>query len=356
MSTEAYKTIITASPADRSDLFLSAAQRLGAPLINIEKDFWVCWTLNALYHRLPEDGPRLLFKGGTSLSKAYGLINRFSEDIDVTVFRDDLGHTQSPEELAVLSNKKRKAVLEAIKTDCHAYITGPLLASVSELMEQDTSGAGRVEIDASDETGQTLLVWYPRVDDAQSGYVQGAVKIESGAKSALDPNSPRTIAPYIADELDDLELSVTDVTTIDAERTFWDKVVILHGLYNWYEIRGELRRDGQRISRHYYDLHCMLISDVGRRAVADISLGQDCISHAKTFFNRPAFNLDDAKFGTFTLVPSEPMIERLKGDYRNTEAMIFGQAPAFGDILASIQEIEAALNTISGRGEHDSPG
>ncbi len=344
MSTKAYKSIIAASPADRSDLFLTAAQRLGAPLINIEKDFWVCWTLNTLYHRLPKDGPRLLFKGGTSLSKAYGLINRFSEDIDVTVFRDDLGHKQTPDELAALSNKKRNAALEAIKEDCHAYITGPLMEAVSALIAEDTNGKGQVEIDPSDGTGQTLLVWYPRVEDGDTGYVQAAVKIESGAKSALDPNAPRTIAPYIATDLSDVDLSVPDVRTIDAERTFWDKIVILHGLRNWYENRGELKQDGQRVSRHYYDLHCMLASEIGNRAIADDALGRDCISHAKTFFNRPAFNLNDAEPGSFTLIPSEPMIERLRADYGNTEAMIFGQAPTFDEILSSIDKIEATLN------------
>lgn len=124
MSTSAFQHIINAEPADRADLFLTTAQRMGAPLINIEKDFWVCWTLNALYHRLPTGGPRLLFKGGTSLSKAFGLINRFSEDIDVTVFRDDLGHPADAVEIAKLSNKKRRAEFESIMADCieHARI------------------------------------------------------------------------------------------------------------------------------------------------------------------------------------------------------------------------------------------
>jgi predicted nucleotidyltransferase component of viral defense system len=88
--TAAYKQIIAARPRDRLDLFLATANRLGAPVGNVEKDFWVYWTLNAIYHERPAGGPRLLFKGGTSLSKAYGLIRRFCEDIDVTVFRDDL--------------------------------------------------------------------------------------------------------------------------------------------------------------------------------------------------------------------------------------------------------------------------
>ena len=84
---EGFKEFLSASEKDRVDTFLAASQRLGANVQYIEKDFWVCWTLDVLYHGLPPGGPRLLFKGGTSLSKAYGLINRFSEDIDITAFR-----------------------------------------------------------------------------------------------------------------------------------------------------------------------------------------------------------------------------------------------------------------------------
>ena len=100
-----YIEVLKASPADRRDLFLGAARRLGTPEQNIEKDFWVCWTLDALFNGLPAGGPRLLFKGGTSLSKGYGLISRFSEDIDITVFRDDLGQAASVEEVEALRGR-----------------------------------------------------------------------------------------------------------------------------------------------------------------------------------------------------------------------------------------------------------
>ncbi len=345
MSTSAYLEIISADSADRADLFLTTAQRLGAPLVNIEKDFWVCWTLNTLYHRLPSAEPRLLFKGGTSLSKAYGLINRFSEDIDVTVFRDDLGHPAGAAEIASLSNKKRKAAFEAIVADCSRYITTDLLSSVSEALSADTGGQGRVEVDRADSSGQTLLVWYPRVDASDTGYVQAAVKIESGAKSALDPNRAHTISPYIDDDIDSLDLSVLGVTTINAERTFWDKIVIAHGLRSWFDRRGELRQDGQRISRHYYDLHSLLGTEVGKGALADLALGSDCIEHARTFFNRPDYNLVNAVAGSFSLRPVGDMISRLSQDYENTQAMIFGEAPEFKDILNSIGQIEDALNS-----------
>lgn len=345
MSTHDFQNIISADSVDRADLFLSTAQRLGAPLINIEKDFWVCWTLNTLFHRLPSEGPRLLFKGGTSLSKAYGLINRFSEDIDVTVFRDDLGHPAGTEEIASLSNKKRKAALEAIGADCSLYITTNLLSSVSEALANDTGGLGRVEVDAADPSGQTLLVWYPRVDASDTGYVQAAVKIESGARSALDPNSVHTVAPYIDDDIDTLDLSVSGVTTIHAQRTFWDKIVIAHGLRSWFDRRGELRQDGQRVSRHYYDLHSLLGTQVGNVALADFALGSDCVEHARTFFNRPDYNLAGAVAGSFSLRPVGEMINRLSRDYDNTRAMIFGEAPEFNKILESIGRIEDALNT-----------
>lgn len=344
MTTAAYRQVIAAPPNDRLDLFLTTANRLGTPIGNVEKDFWVCWTLNALYHERPVGGPRLLFKGGTSLSKAYGLIERFSEDIDVTVFRDDLDEAASVEELEALSNKKRRARLDAIGDACRAYITGPLNEILSAQLGDVTNGAGRVEIDEADPDGQTLLVWYPEVEPRDGAYVRPVVRIESGAKSALDPNRPVTIHPYISEEAGGLDLTVADVTTIEVTRTFWDKVVIAHGLRRWYERRGVLRQEGQRVSRHYYDLHCLLGSEVGKAALADPGLGADCVRHARMFFDRPDYDLASAVPGSFAIAPTGEMIEALSRDYANTTAMIFGAAPDFAEILASIGEIERNAN------------
>ena len=131
MMNAAFREVIAAGDDARRDLFLTTAGRLGTAVQNVEKDFWVCWTLDALFNGLPEDTPRLLFKGGTSLSKSFGLIDRFSEDIDITVFRNDLGEAASVEELEALSGKKRRARLDAIKEACQAFIAGPLLRDIS---------------------------------------------------------------------------------------------------------------------------------------------------------------------------------------------------------------------------------
>ena len=136
-----------------------------------------------------------------------------------------------------------------------------------------------MEIDQADPDGQTLLLWYPEVEPRDGAYVRPAVRIESGAKSALDPNQPVRITPYIANDAPDLNLSIANVTAIEAGRTFWDKVVIAHGLRRWYERRGILRQAGQRVSRHYYDLHCLPLSEVGRAALAQPTLGIDCVRH-----------------------------------------------------------------------------
>lgn len=101
----AYDDVIASSDADRNALFVETAARLGTAVQNVEKDFWVCWTLDALFNGLNAKTPRLLFKGGTSLSKAFDLIPRFSEDIDITVFREDIGQAVDPAELDALSGK-----------------------------------------------------------------------------------------------------------------------------------------------------------------------------------------------------------------------------------------------------------
>jgi hypothetical protein len=341
-----------------SDAMLSAfdttALRLGTASQNIEKDFWVCWTLDALFNGLKEGGPRLLFKGGTSLSKGFGLINRFSEDIDVTVFRDDIGEPATIEELDALSGNKRRARLDAIKEACQTYINGPLRAELTVILQDRLrasgldAGAARVEADDADADGQTLLIWYPAATP-RSDYVRAAIKIESGAKSALDPNSEVPIKPYVDDDLPALDLTVPAVRTVDPERTFWDKVVIAHGLRRWFDKRGELRGGGQRVSRHYYDLHMLAGGPAGEAALTDAALGTDCVAHARMFFNRPDFDLASAAPGSFTLTPHDAMIDQLRVDYRAMQGMIFGDPPAFEAVLASVSSLETRLNNKGAR-------
>jgi len=346
----AFDEVLRTDTATRLGLFTATAQRLGTTPQNVEKDFWVCWTLDALFNGI-KDGPRLLFKGGTSLSKGFGLIERFSEDIDVTVFRDDLGVHATDEELAALSRKKREAALDQIKAACEAHVNGPMMARLAEICADACARTGfeprsiRVEPDLADR--QTLRVVYPSIT-AEDGYIAKSVKIESGAKSALDPHSVRTIVPYVDADAVALDMSVPGITIVDAERTFWDKVVILHGLRRWFDIRGQLRGDGQRVSRHYYDLFRLIQSEVGQAALANRALGEDCVAHARMFFNRPDFDLASAQAPTYALFTEGAMMDSLRQDYRAMSTMIFGEPPSFDEVMEAIAGLEDSVNATPG--------
>jgi hypothetical protein len=348
--TEGFQTVLAASDEERRDLFVGAADRLRINEQNIEKDFWVCWTLNALFNVLEADGPRLLFKGGTSLSKGYGLIERFSEDIDITVFREDIGQPATVEELEALSGKKRNARLKAIKAACQEYIQGPMLEQLSELLRQTlqtsnlNANRARVEANPADPDGQSLLLWYPTSTVEGNAYIRRAIKIESGAKSALDPHASANVKPYIADDLPNLDLRVGNVTTVDPSRTFWDKIVILHGLRRWWDRRGELRGGGQRVSRHYYDVYRLLASETGRKATDDAEMSEDCVRHARMFFNRPDLDLASAVAGSFALTPHDGMLADLRRDYEAMSGMVFGPIPTVDAVVAAIADLEDRLN------------
>ena len=349
MTNAAFLEVIAAKDDERLELFLASARRLGTAVQNVEKDFWVCWVLDILFNGLGRGHPRLLFKGGTSLSKSFGLIDRFSEDIDITVFRDDLGEPVSIADLEGLSGKQRRARLDAIRAACQGFIAGPFLTTFDDVSTSTMRAARiassryRAELDPADPDQQTVLFWYPVVTAGANPYIRSAVKIEAGAKSALDPHVLTSVRPYAADDVAALDLAVTGITTVEPQRTFWDKVVILHGLRSWHERRGQLRHGGQRVSRHYFDVFRILESALGERAVADRTLGIDCARHARMFFNTSDFDLDQAVVGTFRVLPPPDMQTLLERDYDAMAMMIMGEVPAFVDVMNAIEKLERQL-------------
>jgi hypothetical protein len=345
-----FHKIISANRSERQDLFLRTANRLGTAIENIEKDFWVSWILDLLFNGRCHDEPRLLFKGGTSLSKAYSLISRFSEDVDITVFREDIGQNIEIKDLKELSGKKQRVQLDAIRNACQTYINGHLKNRLNQQVESIFKelkvpfSKALVQEDPNDPDKQTLLFCYPTMTDNDDRYIRPLVKIEAGAKSALDPHCFTTIKPYIEQEMSNIDLSVSNIVTIDAERTFWDKVVILHGIRRWYDNRGVLRQQGHRISRHYYDVYKLFKSPIYQTAINDHALALDCARHAQLFFNSNDLDLMNAVPGTLSLVPIKEMLEILKNDYNSMSGMIFGEIPDLSEILHSISDLENILN------------
>ena len=312
----------------------------------MEKDFWVCLVLDALFNRLPEGHPRLLFKGGTSLSKAFGLIKRFSEDIDLVVFRDGLGFEgeRDPTVASRLSNKKRAALFKVLGAACRGYIREDLRTALARRIDELSSGC-QVVPDEGDADGQTLFIEYPTLfPSGEVAYVAPRVKIEAGARSALDPSQDGMVTPYIAHELADWSFASGGIRVIAPERTYWEKLLILHGAHCGYRDAGRLPADRDRISRHYYDVSVITATEVGRSALVDRDLLDAVRNHNLVAFRQAWKRFEEAVPGSVRLVPQAGLRAVIEQDYRAMQGMILGEGPDFGWVTDQLRHAEAAIN------------
>ena len=326
----------------RLRVYEETAERLGTEGRYVEKDVWVCLVLHTLYNLLPEGHPSLLFKGGTALSKAGGLISRFSEDIDIVVFREWLGYEGEGDPAncaADLSNTRRRALLEEMEEACGKYVHSQLKNDLARLLAEC-----RIDDDGTGEP--TLLVEYPTLFPADAGaYVLPQVKIESGARSALDPNTTATVRPYIADDIEmGQSLEVSNIKVIEPTRTYLDKAMILHGFHCGSRDQGRLLRKNSRQSRHYYDVAMMAGTEIAAAASADRAMLEDVRLINKAAFPAAWKKLDEAVPGTMRLAPTKQLIEPLKEDYESMRGMIFGDVPEFDWILEQVGVAEELIN------------
>ena len=268
------------TPETRAEVFRETAARMNVTPAIAEKDFWVCWSLKRVFE-LGGDVPGLLFKGGTSLSKAYGAIRRFSEDIDLSLDRYDLGFDGDRDPAADLSGKQRKALLEDLEAAAAAAVAGPVQTALAATMAAALGDAADLSLD---DDPQTLIFTYPKsLDDAPGSpaYIQPSVRLEFGARSDHLPFEDRPIISYAAEHFPDL-FSAPSVTvkTLAAERTFWEKATILHMLYH----RDADKPLALRMSRHYYDLVQLSRTEIRTRALGALDLLKAVAEHKAVFF------------------------------------------------------------------------
>lgn len=342
-------SVATSPKADRQALFGETGAALGITNTIAEKDFWVCWSLKRLFELQKDGVPTLVFKGGTSLSKAFGAIHRFSEDIDLSFDRADLGYTgdRDPEQEG-LSRKAADKLIDALKADVEAYIRDKLFpalrqAIAAHLGEPDVGG-WTLEIDAADP--QTVIFHYPTSltedDYADMTYVTPRVKLEFGARGDPWPTEERAIQSYAAEEFPDFfEDPTCTVTVLSAARTFWEKVTALHAEAH----RPVDSPTPQYFSRHYYDVAMLLDTEEGKAASKDFELLAQVVKHKSVFFRSAWASYDTAKPGTLKIIPSDDRLKDLRSDYRDMAPMMFdGDPPTFDDIVARLQGLQDSIN------------
>ena len=320
---------------EREALFRNTAARMGISEAVIEKDFWVCYMLDYLFHRCAWKD-NLAFKGGTSLSKAYDLIKRFSEDIDLILDWRVLGYgIDEPWEQR--SNTKQDAFNKEANERAEVFLRDVFLPAIKNDLTEELTLPVKCEIDSHD--GQTVKFTYP--NSFSDTAILQEIRLEIGALAAWTPAAEQTITPYSAEYYGRVfEQPSTQILTVLPERTFWEKVTILHR----EAFRSESSTLPSRYSRHYYDLYCMAKTPVKERALSDTDLLDRVVMFKDKFYRCPWARYDLAKRGTMSLMPPDHNVQKLREDYEHMQNMIFGDKPEFETILQATEKLEKEIN------------
>ena len=324
---------------ERKDVFsfVGASKKIRAEAA--EKDWWVVQVIRALFSSQFRDN--MSFKGGTSLSKGWGLIERFSEDIDIAINRKFLGLTGELTKTQI-SDKLRRASCSFVRTDLKAAVETGLAASgiPEELFNVD------VEITPVSTTDpEKIYVRYESVFASDiDKYVKPRVVIEAGARSIFEPTVVRTIRSFVSEILPDAEKipnDKIDVRTAPAQRTFLEKIFLLH---EEFHKEGAVRID--RMSRHLYDMERMMDTDVGQ-AINDRNLYLSIVDHRRRFIGLKGFDYNTLMPQTIDIIPPENIRAQWAGDYRSMqESMIFGESLSFNELIKRIKVLNDRINCL----------
>lgn len=312
--------------------------------VAIEKDFWVCWTLQKLF-LLPEWGDHLIFKGGTSLSKGWKLIERFSEDIDIVINRGALGFDGDNAPENAPSNNQKKKRLDALKVACQDCVGNFIHPALKDALESELPQRleWTLELDSDDPDGQTLLFVYPTAFPESAAYLRRAVKIEMGARSDTDPSELIEIKPYISEAFPDLlSEPMVGVRAVMPIRTFWEKAMLLHE-ETFRPPEKKRRKVG--MSRHYYDIYRLIRAGIADDAANNLELFKSIAAHRETFFRYAWVDYDTLEPGQLRLLPTNEQLPDWQADYVNMQQeMFFGEVPSFEEILTLVADFQNRFN------------
>lgn len=328
------------SSSDKNAIFSETGARIGINPVIVEKDFWICWILKQLF-TIKEFEGWLVFKGGTSLSKCFNLIRRFSEDIDIAVDYKKLGFVDKKDPCRTeLSYTKRAALLDDMLSVCQDYISGQFLTILTARIES-ILGKNNWSLRVSSEYPNTIEFEYPASTETKLDYIRPHVVLELGTHAEPVPNEGYEILPFVAKHFPKLFIEPRClVTTVVARRTFWEKATILHAEYH----RPSNKQMPLRYSRHYADVAAMSQTQVADEALEDIGLLKSVINHKSIFYRSNWAQYEQAYPGTFHLMPHSERISAIRRDYREMAAMFFSEPLKFEKVLEQLASLEKRIN------------
>jgi len=332
---------------ERSQAFRIASERLGYPAYVIEKDFWVTYILDTLFNRI-EHNYRILFKGGTSLSKCYKLIDRFSEDIDLSLHMADLGFEgdKAPHIVAQKESKSlAKRAVESLKIEGEEFLKNTILVLLENKIKEDVTLVEEWQLILDEKNAENLLFYYPKSfedDEYGNKYVKPVVLIETGTKSEHLPIEEVKVNTLLEDAITEIKSKIV-VKVLSPKRTFWEKVTLLHSENNI----GRVERVKERLSRHLYDVVMLSRSTIGQEALKDLKLLDTVAKHKAFYYRSNAAKYEEAKAGTLKIVPRDEIREAFRADYEKMRSMFAGEVVAFDVIINELQNLENEINKLN---------
>ncbi len=326
---------------DRKHIFLQSAIEIeNIPLIT-EKDFWVVWAMKHIFS-LDNVSKHLIFRGGTSLSKAHSVIERFSEDVDLGIDYKYFGFTGSRDPNNAPSKTQRIKLIKQFRRKVREYLETDFRGMLTQSFEKVINDENW-SLDC-EQDGRIIQFYfnYPRSlpeDEYFSDYIRPTVKIEIDPRASLEPFATKTISPIVVDYFaEHFETLNFQVNTLNAERTFWEKVAMLHRIF--------IARDKlpTRFSRHCYDVVELSKSNSILNSLKNLELFKTVIEHNKKFYEQTDENYLGALDGHLTLIPKDNLLSELKNDYIETKNMIFGKEPNIDTLITELKSLENKIN------------
>lgn len=327
--------------SDQREALETVAGVIGRPAHLLEKDIWVVWTLAAIYET--PLGADLTFKGGTSLSKVYRIIDRFSEDIDLTYdirqIVPDLLKDGNP---IPSSTSQAKKLTDAVKNRLPNWIRTSVQPVLTQALQREELQA-ELSLEGSDQ--EKLILEYEPIHRG-TGYVAPRIQLEFGARATGEPNQRQAVTCDLSAALPGIAFPTATPLVMQAERTFWEKATAAHV----YCHQGRLR--GERYSRHWYDLAAMHRTGHAQRAIADNPLALAVAQHKSMFFaendaDRNRIDYHRAVGGAIQLVPEGAALDALRTDYAAmlSDGLIAANPASFDEIIGICTALQRQINT-----------
>jgi len=335
MNNNALQEWLKLTAEERYSYINETSQKVGLPFQSVEKDWWVTQTLAIIFSM--SCAKSLIFKGGTSLSKAWKIIERFSEDVDLALDREFLG----------FAGELSKGQIHKLRYASYAFLTEKftpeLQRKFNELGFTDVVVKYR-EVINHDQDPLVIEIYYPKLTE-NAIYLRPGVLVEVGSRSLKEPFSPCKFKTLIAENYNDKPFADSEITipTVNVERTFLEKVFLLHEEFQ----RPAEKKRVERLSRHLYDIEKISQTPYFQKALSDKELYRTIVAHRDKFTHLGGIDYKKHEPQFINIIPPEHLLPLWEKDYTEmSESMIYGKRLGFKDLMDNLKQVNNKINLI----------